>query len=228
MSKPAEQLAIFVNVRKKSRRCPNKLLRPFAGTTLIDIFLEKIKDLDWPRIYFGAHEPEFLTRAERIPKLQVFRRSAASENADSDPKTIFEILHHIDTRWVCWINPCHVFLRMDTVAAAMQRFLAIDNPSMTAVTYKTGWFYDAQGSPLTNRGGQVDTALADGILEVAHSFHLYDRTFFLEHPMPWTNTPGDPALYRVSDREAIDIDTEEEFRYAEFLYQNKRVEETTV
>ena len=36
------RIGVFAFARTQSERCPNKMLRPFAGTTLTDIVLEKL------------------------------------------------------------------------------------------------------------------------------------------------------------------------------------------
>ena len=38
--KPIKDIAVVIQARLGSQRIPNKMLKPFAGTTLVDIFLE--------------------------------------------------------------------------------------------------------------------------------------------------------------------------------------------
>ena len=46
--KSINDIAIVIQARLGSKRIPQKMIKPFAGTTLTDIFLEKIKEY-----YFG-------------------------------------------------------------------------------------------------------------------------------------------------------------------------------
>ena len=41
--KSIDDIAIIIQARLGSKRIPQKMIKPFAGTTLTDIFLEKIK-----------------------------------------------------------------------------------------------------------------------------------------------------------------------------------------
>lgn len=222
MPRRPDEVAVFLNVRMQSRRCPGKMLRPFAESTLLDICLEKIDGLGWPRTWFGAWEEPLLERAGRYPRLAVYRRSRESALSDSDPHRIFEILNAIDTPHVMWVNPCAPMLRVETLAAALDFFLAGEQRSLTAVRALGGWFYSADGRPLNDTGGNVDTMLSTPIFQVAHAFHIYDRRRMLEGGRPWPNTGGDPYLFQIPEAEAHDIDTEEEFETVEYLYRRRK------
>ena len=221
MPRQPDDVAVFMNVRLASRRCPGKMLRPFAGTTLLDICLGKVADLAWPKTYFGAHEEALLERVRRHPALILYRRSAESALSDSDPHRIFEILKVIDTPYVMWINPCAPLLTVETMRAGMEFFLKSDCRSLTAVRELGGWFYAGDGRPLNETGGNVDTMLSRPILQVTHGFHIYDRARMLETGRPWSNRPGDPHLFVIPEAQAYDIDTEEEFETVEYLYRRR-------
>ena len=218
MLKSEKDLSIFLNVRKHSTRCPNKMLRPFAGTTLLNICLEKIDKLGWHSIYYGAHEEELLEEARKYDRLKILKRSYESAHSSSDASKIFEILKHIPTRWVLWINPSHPFLTIETVEKAVKCFLSIENNSLTSVRENRGWFYFHNGAPINNKDVIIDTKKSDFIYEVAHAFHIYEREFMIKNQKPWENKKGEPYLFPIPHIESYDIDTEEEFYMAESLY----------
>ncbi len=85
-------ITIFAQARKSSRRCENKLLRPFGQSTLIDIFLEKLNTLDGCRVCFGAADEEFIRKVGRFPNIEIIHRSKESVDSHSDSKKIFQIL----------------------------------------------------------------------------------------------------------------------------------------
>ncbi len=222
MARRPDEVAVFLNVRMQSRRCPGKMLRPFADSTLLDICLEKIERLAWPRTWFGAWEEALLERAARYPRLTVYRRSRESALADSDPQRIFEILTAIDTPYVMWVNPCAPMLSVESLVAGLDCFLSGDAPSLTAVRALGGWFYSADGRLLNDTGGNVDTMLSTPILQVTHAFHVYDRRRMVAEGRPWPNAVGDPHLFRIPEAEAHDIDTEDEFETVEYLYRRRK------
>jgi len=220
MTRSTRDVAIFVQARCGSRRCCNKMLRPFAGTTLIDICLDKLATITGYDVYFGAHEAPLLEKARARTGFEIVVRSRESAESHSDPRVIFEMLKKIPQPYVCWINPCHPMLEMDTVVGGVEAFAASDARAMTSVTLRKGWFYTPDGRALTNLAVKADTSQADGLFEVAHAFHIYERERMLEQGKPWDNVPGDPRLYEIPSAQAHDIDTEEEFVMVEALYRH--------
>jgi CMP-N-acetylneuraminic acid synthetase len=221
MSDNKRDVAIFVQARSGSRRCHNKMLRDFSGSTLIDICLDKLAAIHQFPVYFGAYEDQLLDKGRQRPSIQTFKRSKDSSENHSDPKIIFEILSRIEQKYVCWINPCHPFLSVETILNAVRHFKQSDSSSLTSVVVRKGWFYTIEGEALTNKSVQADTSLADGIYEVAHAFHIYERERMITEGRPWSNTKGDPELYIIPEGEAWDIDTEEQLVMVEALFSSR-------
>ena len=218
MKKSIENISIFLNVRQSSTRCKNKMLRPFCGSTLIDICLEKLHELNNYKVYYGAHEDELLEKASPYKFLNIIKRSYESAHSHNDGKLIFEMLNQINTKWVLWINPCTPFLKMSTVKRALDEFLEIDNNSLTSAKKVFGWIYDSKGNPITNKENNIATQDSDYLFEVAHAFHIYERKNMLDNGELWTNQKGDPHLFEIPYIESNDIDTENDFVKVESLF----------
>jgi CMP-N-acetylneuraminic acid synthetase len=216
--KDPKELAVYFIVRKNSKRCKNKLLRDYADTTLFDIALRKISKLNWPAMYVGIYEEEFRKKAEAYSNLTIIERSYASANTDTDVRKTFEILNKIPHKWVFWINPCHAFLKVETIRSAIDTFLKIDNRSMTSVKPLPGWFYRQDGTPLNNTDCSTGVNKNDYLYIAAHAFHCYERIMPVELGRVWENVKGDPYLFPISHNEAYDVDTEEDFLISETLY----------
>ena len=221
LNKKYSDISVLVIARVASSRCKNKMLRSFAGSSLIDIILKKLHDLSDYNIYYVAHEEVLLKKAKPYDFLKVVKRSYESAHSQNDGKLVFEILNHINTRWVVWINPCAPFLKMNTVKRAVDKFLEIENNSLTSVKKVYGWFYDNSFDHLTNKDNRIASQEADYLYEVAHAFHIYDREYMLNKGKPWTNKKGDPYLFVIPNEECYDIDTEEDFIMVERLYVEK-------
>jgi len=220
MNKNIEDISIFLNVRLSSVRCANKMLRPFADSCLVDICLEKLNELTDHIIFYGAHEKELLEKAKPYDFLNIIKRSYESAHSHNDGKLIFEILNHINTKWVLWINPCTPFLKMNTVKRAINEFLKINNNSLTSAKKVYGWFFDKDGNRLTNKGNKIATQESDFLHEVAHAFHIYERKYMLDNGKAWSNQKGDPYLFEIPFSESYDIDTEIDFVTVESLFKH--------
>ena len=90
MVKSIDDICIVIQARLSSERVPYKMLKPFAGTTLLDISLEKItqlKSIDFKnQFYLSAYENELKEVATKHG-LQVYHRSEKSANSEGTPMT---------------------------------------------------------------------------------------------------------------------------------------------
>ena len=61
MVKNINDICFIIQARLGSQRVPNKMIKPFAGTTLVDVAIEKILDssiIPKENFYFSVHEQE--------------------------------------------------------------------------------------------------------------------------------------------------------------------------
>ena len=89
MSKDIADIAVIIQARLGSQRVPQKMLRPFADTTLTDIALENIKKCkSFPRenFYLSVHEPELVTIGDKHG-VNIYRRSEKSAKSEGTPMT---------------------------------------------------------------------------------------------------------------------------------------------
>jgi CMP-N-acetylneuraminic acid synthetase len=196
------------------------MLRPFAGSTLVDISLKRLAALTgFSNRYFAAYEPEFLDKAGRYD-VQLIKRSHESANIDEPINRIHEYLRDVDDDYIMWINSCNVFLSPQTIERARQCFLEKKSRSMTSVVLNRNWFYwPGTGLPINNLDpSNVSTKSTPPVYEVVHAFHIFNREYFLEQSAYWRNQPGDPELFVIPEEERPDIDTEWEFHFVEKLY----------
>ena len=214
-----------MTVRKSSTRCKNKLLRSYAGTTLIDIALNKISKIDDHEVFVGAYEREFKEKIKSYPNITLIERSKESAyitgSEQNAGKKLFEMYNKLDHKWIFWINPCHAFLKIKTIQKAIKKFSQIPNRSMTSVKKLNGWYYDKNGKPLNHQNDSYMGVRETDYLYIAdHAFHAYERTMPLKGKY-WDNIVGDPYLYTIDYDEAYDIDTEDDFLISEALYKSK-------
>ena len=78
-----KSIAVIIHARRKSTRCPDKHLRDLNGTTLIDMAINKVRDLEnVEEKYLAVYEEELAEKAEgRIDILKRKYESVAPGNA---------------------------------------------------------------------------------------------------------------------------------------------------
>lgn len=220
-----KSVSVVTNARIQSTRIPQKMIRPFAGTTLLDIALEKLNRMDFfENRFLGVAEEELAARAARYPNVSVLRRKPESV-APGVHSQIKTFAHYLDvpSDFVFVFNPCLPFVSVDTIRKAFDYFQATDHPSYTACVPTRDWIFDAGGNSLTNKDPRFASTMAGAVFyKGAHAFHIINRERFRKKEYHWSYTPNDPHLVEIPKTEHVDIDDPLDFEFAEFLYRRKK------
>lgn len=214
-------ISAVINARLQSTRLPRKLLRPFAGTTLIDIALDNLDKLDFfDNRYYAIAESELKDKIAGRPNVTMLERDpAAVKPGYNDHRKVFEHYGWIESEYIMWINPCHPLLSYGTLKSAVDHVRNTRYNSYTSVVKTTDWIFDDQGNAVTNkRADMLSTAHSPTYYKAAHAFHVINREFFMEHGQIWTLERNDPALIEIPDAENYDVNTPIEFEVAEAAY----------
>ena len=211
-------IAAVIHARVGSQRCKNKMLRDFAGTNLITLALGKYsKPSAAFKLYFAAYEPELIEIGQKYD-CTIIKRDEESVKSERI-EVIMDYMKHIPEKNVMFINACHSFLTMETLENAIEQYEKKKAVSMTSVVKAHTWYYFMDGRPInfldpTN----PNTKTTEPLYQVAHAFHIFDRERFIKHHYYWAHKKNDPLFFEISEKEAIDIDTELDFVKAESLY----------
>jgi CMP-N-acetylneuraminic acid synthetase len=173
--KTINDVAFLIQARLSSQRCPQKMIRPFAETTLLDINIKKLVDSDFipnENIYVSVYEEELVEIAEKYP-INVFRRSEKSAKSEGTPMTeIYEWWDKIPHNYVVLTNACVPMLKMETIEDFTKKYLDSDSDGMFGVIEKKNYFWDQGGNFLTSVDEAVmNTKTAQPILEAAHCLY---------------------------------------------------------
>jgi CMP-N-acetylneuraminic acid synthetase len=220
-------ITAITNARTASTRVPNKLLRDFAGTTIIDLALAKLNAMDFveERILAVA-EDVFVEKAKKYPNVKVKMRDIKAVEKGHVPMKL-RYAHYLDieTDYILIFNPCHPFIKLDTLRRAVEFVKDKRYNSFTSVVPSTEWVFDANGNCITNTDPKVvSTNQGPARTKAAHAFHFVRPQYFRETGILWTFKSNDPALIPISEEEALDIDTELEFELCELLYRKRLTE----
>src|SRR5687768_6156518 len=105
-------IAALINARLLSSRLPNKLVLPFAGSTLIDIALEKLGAADFfTERYLAAAEHELLQRVSGHKGIVgLVRDPKAVQPGYNGNEKVFAHCRAIKADYIFWLNPCSPLL----------------------------------------------------------------------------------------------------------------------
>lgn len=217
------RISALVNARLDSSRVEQKMTRSFAGTTLIEIALEKLNVLNYfDNRFFAVAEEELERFAVEYENVEILKRKPeAVAKGPHPPMVTFEHYTRVPTKYIFVINACHAFLSLGTINKAYEIFQETNHRSYLAVMPTREWIFTGEGVALTHKDPNALQNTSDGQhhYKATQAFYIIDKDYFIETKgRLWTLTPNDPFLIEMPPEEAIDVDTEDEFVFSSFLY----------
>ena len=205
--KNINDICIVVQARLGSQRVPGKMLRPFAGTTLVDILFEKLKSskvIPENNIYFSAYEDE-LKEVGNKHNINIFDRSEASAFSEGEPLSeIYEWYDKLPFKYVILISACNPLLKIETIDSFVESFINSDKEGGFAVFEKKTYYWDKNGESITDWKGAtiMNTKVVEPIYEAAHC--LYASRLDVVKDGYWmdTKSPPQPELFVMDEFEA--------------------------
>lgn len=217
-------ISVLVNARTTSSRLPRKLVIPFAGTTLVDIVLDKLDKMDFvAHRYFAAAEDELINRLNKYNNIELLlRKPEAILPGYNDHNVQYEHYKRIESDYILWVNACHPLLSIETLKRVVEHVKQTKYNSYTSVIQTTDWIYTSDGLPVTNKDpNMASSGHSQKFYKVAHAFHLFNKCYLLNNNYQfWTLTKDDPNLIEIPESESYDVNTQMEFDVAEAAYKN--------
>jgi CMP-N-acetylneuraminic acid synthetase len=214
------KIKALVAVRSGSVRVHNKNIRPFAGTTLMEIKIRqllKIKGLDG--IVINSNDEEILSMASKYNVETVKRSQKYASNDVSMSEVYVNMAENFNADVVMYSNVTNPLLEslsienmirvykdggdFDSVNSvhAIKEFMYLDGKAIN---------YDPQNQPRSQD--------LPNIQAINFAISLISRENMIKHK----NVVGvKPLLYEISETEATDVDTQLDFDIAEILYKRK-------
>jgi CMP-N-acetylneuraminic acid synthetase len=223
--KNIEDVCFIVQARLGSQRVPGKMMRSFAGTTLVDIAIEKIlksKIIPKENFYFSVHEPELIEIGKKHG-VNIFERSKTSALSENSLTEIFEWHDKLDYKYVVLISACLPFLTVETIDSFVESYLNCDSGGMLAVMEKRQYYWDSNKKMISYWPKEqkiMNTKTMTKTYEAAHC--LYASKMDIVKNGYWMDEqiPPNPELFVMKEKEAMDVDYEWEFEMYENLYKH--------
>lgn len=220
--KKIEDISLVVQARLSSERCPRKMIRPFAGTTLMDICLEKLVASNIPNenIWISLYDEELKDLCSKYP-VNIFHRSQRSAESEGYPlNEIFEWWDKIPHKYTVLVNACVPFLSVNSIEKFFSNYANSSLDGMFGVIEKRDYFWDHNNNSITSNGSSsMNTKMADVVKQAAHC--LYAGRLDSIGRGIWMgdlDSPGSVDLCSIPENECLDIDHEWQFKMCESLY----------
>ena len=219
--KNIDDIAIVVQARLNSQRLPRKMLKPFSGTTLFDLLLNKLSEseyIDNNKVYLSIHEEELKNAAGEYD-FNIYNRSYESANEDNDIRVIYEWHKDIKEQYVVLISACNPLLTIGTIEDFIKKYSESSEPGMFAVFKKKTYYWNKEGQPITNWENSkiMNTKIVEPVYEAAHCLYASEISFLEKECWMSDQSPPKPELFVMNELEAFDIDFQWQFDVAQKL-----------
>ncbi len=203
--------------RKQSARVPNKMLRPFAGTTLADIALAKLRAVD-ASAFFGGFEDDFRAKCAQHG-VRFVQRDVNSIGIDGPITEILSFLRNVDAKYFLLVSACNPFLTVEHIKDFRARCVEGGHRPAISVKRHRKHFVTADARALNFDLGAktLNTKTVEPAFELVDGLYFFEKDFFFTHGTYWRwdqvrflEVGGDDLL--------IDVDTEADFAVAEALW----------
>jgi CMP-N-acetylneuraminic acid synthetase len=223
--KKLEDICVVVQARLGSQRVPQKMIREFAGSTLMDICLEKLSNSNFipnKNIYSSVYEQELVDICKKYPT-EIFYRSEESANSEGTPMTqMYEWWNKLPFKYCVLVNACAPMLKTETVEEFVKHYMKTDSDGLFGVIEKKNYYWDQDYklvTPWPENQAVMNTKFVGKTYEAAHC--LYAGSLDKIGDGIWMGDfmkPGDIELFAMEEKEVFDIDYEWQFGYYESLY----------
>lgn len=223
--KNLDNIAVIVQARLNSQRVPGKMLRPFAGSNLFGIVLDKLlqsKIIPRHNIIGSVYEQDLIDELEKR-ELNYWHRSKESANEDEDLKLIYEWHNKLFAKYkyVILISGCNPLLKVETIDKFVEQFVLQPEDNLFAVIKKKTYYWDLNGKMITpwpESQKIMNTKTVEPIFEAAHCLYASDLDLIEKEQFMVDFTKENLKLFEIDELEAFDIDYEWQFNTAELLY----------
>ena len=174
--KNVNDILFICQARLESQRVPKKMIRPFCGTTLVDILIEKIKQssiIPYENFYLSVHDKELMDIGYKHGT-NIFKRSKDSALAENSIPLIYEWHDKLPYKYIILLNACNPLLTIETIDQFVESYINSDKGGMFGVIGKKQYFWDENGkmiSPWPTHQKIMNTKTMGITYEAAHCLY---------------------------------------------------------
>tara|TARA_R100000458_G_C8272735_1_gene247586 strand:+ start:273 stop:956 length:684 start_codon:yes stop_codon:yes gene_type:complete len=227
MSKNIHDILFVTQARLESERVPGKMIRPFAGSNLLDILINKVKKskiIPLANFYLSVHDKELIDLGNRHG-IMTFPRSKESALAENNISSMFEWWNKLEFKYVVLLSACNPLLTIETIDKFVEHFLDSDKEGCFGVIAKKQYFWNHREEMISDWPEHqkiMNTKDMNVTYEAAHCLYASRMDIIGQGYWMDKNTPPKPELFVIENEiETFDIDYEWQFEVGEQLYLRK-------
>ena len=217
----------MIQARSGSVRVKNKNIRPFAGSSLLEIKIQQLQEIsELDGIIVNSNDDEILSIAKKAG-CETFKRDpyyATNEVCASEMYVYFA--KNFDADVMAFCNCTNPLMKAETIKNGIKKYFEVyDQYDSVNSVSSVHEFLFKDGKPINYRlDKQPRSQDLPKIYSLNWGFNIISPSTILKTKnMVGTN----PYMYEVDDVEGFDIDYPLDFEFAEYLYRRLRLGEGT-
>ena len=232
MSKEIKDILFVIQARTQSTRVPNKMLKPFADSSLFEVAVKKIlnsKVIPKDNFYLSIMDDELIEIANKY-KVNYFIRSEESTQEPITLPKVFEWHSKLPFKYYVNINACNPLLKIETIDKFVKQFLNSTSRGLFGVFEKKTFLFNNEGQMINKFFGEdkylatLETKYVETCYEAAHSLYAGKmEDIGKEIYMGTFKEQGDPEFFIMDEIECFDVDWPWQFELAEIMYKTNKV-----
>jgi len=222
--KNINDILFICQARLESQRVPRKMIKPFAGTNLIEILINKVKTsktIPLNNFYLSVHDQELIDLADKH-NINVFKRSKESALAENSIPLIYEWHDKLPYKYIVLLSACNPLLSIKTIDEFVSSYIKSSKGGMFGVIGKKQYFWDDSGKMISHWPSHqkiMNTKTMNTTYEAAHCLYASKMDIIKEGFWMDSKLPPEPELFVIENElEIFDIDYPWQFDTAEILY----------
>lgn len=210
----------IVPMKRHSQRVPDKNIRDFHGHPLYWRIFNTLYSVDLEAVILTTDSEELAVMVRNdFPMTRIMMRppELCGDHITAN-SLIGDVISRTEGNHFLYTHVTNPLLRPETIRGAMWEYgMLMDHDALMGVTRREGRFYRGNGSPINHDPYVIlPTQSVDPIYEDNSCLYLFSRKAFL-----LGGRVGErPYFFQIGKIESIDIDTEEDFRMAERMWED--------
>jgi len=210
----------LVPMKAHSERVPNKNIRDFAGNPLYYYILNSLSQSKYiQEIYIDTDSEIISKKAPKIfSKVKIIKRPKKLRGDFISMNNIIAYdLSQIDGEYFLQTHTTNPLLKTETINKAIEVFLNLKGyDSLFSVNRFQSRFYNSKEKPVNHNSNELlRTQDIPPLFEENSNLYIFTKKSFIHNN---NNRIGKkPFMFEIDKLEAIDIDTEEDFKLAELI-----------
>ena len=214
------KLTALIPVRKGSERVINKNIKPFGDSSLLELKISTLKKIDNINDIVVNSDCDSMLGIAKDMGVSTYKREDYYASSKVNNSEYFEhVASNTDAEWIMYAPVTCPFIKVATYNHAIEKFFANTKYDSLASTFPVKHHMWLDGKPINyDPSNSPNSQDLPDIQAISYGISIISKDLMLERK----NVVGyKPLLYPLSEVEAVDIDTELEFKFANFLQSKK-------